>query len=321
REAYERLRVELGRPPKPLDFWGREDMPSFQDFKQAFGSWLYCRVAMGDATDWELTIERNSTTYKFLKAVEADWQAQRVTPYALLWSFCYFPDNFEQGFEKFFIKYPHWQVEKPESGSYGKALKTLEKKLSELFIDGHFIPEVQIEIINNSELAQNVESRISYTLATDYRLRYCGNLRQPDELCLYAEYKRPEIINYFGIQYDPSEHNKGVIKLAGNYIVLIAKIDTSGAKEEFQYQNRFLDCDHFCWQSQNQQRQDNKAGREITQHKEQGKTIHLFVQPKSHRAACYMGVVEVVNVVGNAPMTITFKLSDSVSNTILDYLS
>jgi superfamily II DNA or RNA helicase/HKD family nuclease len=318
REAYERLRAELGRPPRPLDFWSREDMPSFQDFKQAFGTWLDCRVAMGDATDWELTIERNSTIYKFMKAVEADWQAQRVTPYALLWSFCYFPHNFEQGFEEFFIKYPHWQVEKPESGSYGKALKTLEKKLSGLFIDGHLIPEVQNEIVNNSELAQNVESRISYTLATDYRLRHCGNLRQPDELCLHAEYKRPEIINYFGIQYEPSKHNKGVIKLTDNYIVLIAKIDTSGAKDEFQYQNRFLDSEHFSWQSQNQQRQDNKAGREITQHKEQGKTIYLFVQPESHQAACYMGVVEVVNVVGNAPMTITFKLSHSVSNTILN---
>jgi hypothetical protein len=252
--------------------------------------------------------------------VEADWQAQRVTPYALLWSFCYFPDNFEQGFEEFFIKYPHWQVEKPESGSYGKALKTLEKKLLGLFVDGHFIPEVQNEIVNNSELAQNIESRISYTLATDYRLRHCGNLRQPNDLCLYAKYKRPEIINYFGIDYNPPEHNKGVIKLPNKYIVLIAKIDTSGAKEEFQYQNRFLDSEHFSWQSQNQQRQDNNAGQEITQHRERGNIIHLFVQPKSHQAACYMGVVEVVDVIGNAPMTIQFKLSHSVSGTVLNSL-
>jgi len=321
KEAYERLRSELGHPPRPIDFWSREDMPSFQEFKQAFGTWLDCRIAMGDATDWELAIEQNNTIYKFLKTVEADWQAQRVTPYALLWSFCYFLDNFEQGFKEFFIKYPHWLVEKPETGSYGKTLKTLENKLSGLFFDGHFISEIQDELVNNSELAQNVESRILYTLATDYRLRHCGNLRQPGDLCLQAEYKRSEIINYFGIQYDPSKHNKGVIKLPGNYIVLIAKIDTSGAREEFQYQNRFLDSANFSWQSQNQQRQDNNAGQEITQHKERGNTIHLFVQPKSHQAACYMGVVEVVDVIGNAPMTVRFKLSHSVSDTLLNSLS
>jgi superfamily II DNA or RNA helicase/HKD family nuclease len=321
REAYERLRAELGRPPRPLDFWSREDMPSFQDFKQAFGTWLDCRAAMGDATDWELTIERNSTIYNFLKAVEADWQAQRVIPYALLWSFCYFPDNLDQGFEEFFVRYPHWQIEKPEDGSYGKALKTLEKKLPILFVNGHFVPEIQRELVNNIELAQDVEARISYTLSSDYRLRYCGNLRKPDDLCLYAEYKRSEIINYFGTQYDPSKHNKGVIKLPENYIVLIAKIDTSGAKEEFQYQNRFLDYNHFSWQSQNQQRQDNKAGQEITRHREKGNTIHLFVQPKSHQAACYMGVVEVVDFTGNAPMTVTFRISQSVPDVILNSLA
>jgi len=321
KEAYERLRAELGHPPRPIDFWSREDMPSFQEFKQAFGTWLDCRIAMGDATDWELAIEQNNTIYKFLKTVEADWQAQRVTPYALLWSFCYFLDNFEQGFKEFFIKYPHWLVEKPETGSYGKTLKTLENKLSGLFVDGHFISEIQDELVNNSELVQNVESRILYTLATDYRLRHCGNLRQPGDLCLQAEYKRSEIINYFGIQYDPSKHNKGFIKLPGNYIVLIAKIDTSGAREEFQYQNRFLDSANFSWQSQNQQRQDNNAGQEITQHKERGNTIHLFVQAKSHQAACYMGVVEVVDVIGNAPMTVRFKLSHSVSDTLLNSLS
>jgi superfamily II DNA or RNA helicase len=321
KEAYERLRAELDYPPKPIDFWSREDMPSFKEFRQTFGTWLDCRIAMGDATNWELKIKQNNTIYKFLKMVEADWQAQRVTPYALLWSLCYFPDNFEQGFNEFFINYPHWQVEKPESGNYGKAFKTLEKKLSGLFFDCHFISEVQDELVNNSELAQNVESRILYTLATDYRLRHCGNLRQPDDLCLYAKYKRAEIINYFGIQYDPSKHNKGVIKFSSNHIVLIVKIDTSGAKNEFQYQNRFLDNEHFSWQSQNQQRQDNNAGQEITQHREQGNIIHLFVQPKSHQAACYMGVVEVVDVIGNAPMTVQLKLSQSVSDTVLKFLS
>jgi hypothetical protein len=296
-------------------------MPSFQDFRQVFGSWLDCRVAMGDATNWELSLGKDSKIYSFIKAVEADWQGQRVTPYALLWSFSYFPDNFEQGFENFFVKYPQWLVEKAKDGSYGQALKTLEKKLFGFFYNGKILPEIQDELRRDITLAKNVEERIIYTLASNYRLRHCGNLRQPKDLCFYAEYNRPEIINYFGIQYDPAKHNSGFIKLPGNHIVLIAKLNTSGAKEEFEYKSGFLDSENFSWQSQNKMRQENEARREITQYKERGNTIHLFVQPSSHKAACYMGVVEVIRVTGNAPMTVQFKTSQSVPEVVLESLT
>jgi superfamily II DNA or RNA helicase len=84
KEAYDRLRLELGYPPKPIDIAIREDVPSMKEFRQVFGSWLDCRIAMNDATDWEIQTRSNELVYDFLKSVEVDWQAQRVIPYALL---------------------------------------------------------------------------------------------------------------------------------------------------------------------------------------------------------------------------------------------
>ncbi|PZO41779.1 MAG: hypothetical protein DCF17_10295 [Shackletoniella antarctica] len=322
REAYERLKLELNYPPKLVDLVIRDDMPSMKEFKQVFGSWLDCRIAMNDATNWELRIKNIELVYNFLKVVETDWQAQRVTPYALLWAICYFPNNVDQGFHEFFIKYPHWAIEKPDDdGNYGKAFMTLEKKLPNLFSNNQFVPEIESELKKSQNLAESVENRILYTLSNDYSLRHCGILRKPEDLTLYAQYKRSEIINYFGLQYDPAKHNSGVIKLPNNHIVLIAKIDTTGAKVKFQYQNRFLDNNHFSWQSQNKQRQDNEAGREITEHKERNNILHLFIQPGSHQEAYYMGIANVSLVTSNAPMVISFELSQVIPESVLEVLS
>jgi len=241
KEAYERLKLELGYPPKPIDFAIRDDMPSMQEIRAAFKSWLDLRILVGDATDWENKVRNIEPIYEFLKACEKDWQAQRVTPYALLWAVCHYPNNTEQGFEEFFKEFPHWVVEKPKNGNYEKSFETVGKKLSSFLVDNNFISEIDIELRTNQELSQNVEDRILYTLHKDYSLRHCGVLRHPEELTLYGQYKRSEIINYFGLQYDPAKHNSGVIKFPNNHIVLLTKINTTGAKEEFQYQNRFLD--------------------------------------------------------------------------------
>jgi superfamily II DNA or RNA helicase/HKD family nuclease len=321
KEAYDRLKLELGYPPKPIDFVIREDMPSMKELRQVFGSWLDCRIAMNDATDWEIQIRSNELICNFLKSVELDWQAQRVIPYALLWATCHYPSDRDEGYNAFFNKYPYWAVEKPGDGSYGKAFTTLEKKLPKVFSNGEFISAIQNELKANRKLAENVEDRILYTLHNDYHSRHRGVLRDPKNLTLYARYERSEIINYFGVQYDPAKHNSGVIKLLDNNIILIVKIDTGGAKKEFQYQNRFLDKQHFSWQSQNKQRQDNKAGRDITEHQELNNVLHLFIQPGSHQEAYYMGIPHVSGVSGNAPMTITFELSQAVPDSVFKALT
>jgi Domain of unknown function (DUF3427) len=193
--------------------------------------------------------------------------------------------------------------------------------LPRFFTNGQFIPAIQNELKTSQTLAENVEDRILYTLHNDYHSRHCGVLREPKDLTLYAQYKRSEIINYFGVQYDPAKHNSGVVKLPNNHIVLIVKIDTGSAKKEFQYQNRFLDKYHFSWQSQNRQRQDNETGRDITEHQKRNNVLHLFILPGSHQEAYYMGIPQVCDITGNAPMIITFELSQVVPDLVFDALT
>jgi len=200
KEAYEKLRLELNHPPKPIDFAIRDDMPSMQEIRQAFGSWLDFKILMNDATNWERNAREIPCIYDFLRACEQDWQAQRVSPYVLLWGICRHPNNIAKGFEDFFIKFPHWMVEKPENFDQKTIFKTLRKKLSSFISEYALIYEIETELKRSQEFSQNIEDRILYTLHKDYLLRHCGILRCPEDLALYGQYKRPEIINHFGVQ-------------------------------------------------------------------------------------------------------------------------
>ena len=49
--------------------------------------------------------------------------------------------------------------------------------------------------------------------------------------------------------------------------------------------------------------------------------LHLFIQPGSHQEAYYMGTPHVSGVSGNAPMTITFELSQAVPDSVFKALT
>jgi hypothetical protein len=320
--VYRELRQEMGEPPFPVDLLGRQDAPLLGDFRAVFGSWLECRVLMGDAQSWERTIEKGSPAFELLAACERDWQQPRVYAYALLWALCNTHDDLSAAYEEFFTRFPRWMAEYAPLNT-SKVWETIEKKLPGLVKNEQFIPELIDAFPDKETLRFHVEKRIQYTLENYYRMRHGGILRDPSQLVIHRSYTRPEVINYFGLQYDPAVHNAGVItfKSDGPFpdeIVLITKIDTSTAKKEFQYQNQFQGSQKFHWQSQNKQRQDNASGRFILDHQAQGRKIHLFVQSKSHSALHYLGLVDVESVSGNAPMNVVFHLRTPVSPALFE---
>ncbi len=323
-ESYRVLRSEIG-PPFPVDLLGRADVPELGDFRAAFGSWLDCRVAMGDAQDWEQRIDAGSAAHDLLMACERDWQQSRVYAYALLWALCRSPEDVNEGYEQFFRRFPRWMVEYAPLEST-KVWQTLGKKLGRLVVGGTLRAEIYAAFPSGDVLCMQVERRIQYHLERNYRTRHGGTLRSPSALVLHRAYERPEIINHFGLQYDPALHNIGVIKFRAeapcpDEIVLITKIDTSGAKTEFQYANRFEGADRFHWQSQNNQRQDNVGGRMILDHEQSQKTLRLFVQPRSHASPTYLGPVRVIAVQGSGPMNVTFGLQFSVPDAVMESLT
>src|SRR6185503_1322172 len=102
------LRAELGRPPLPVDLWNRADVPGLPVFRAAYHSWLDCQRANSDEPEWSRDLPPDGLVHKFLRAVEGDWQAQRVSPYALAWGLCARPDSPEDGYRLFFEKWPQW---------------------------------------------------------------------------------------------------------------------------------------------------------------------------------------------------------------------
>lgn len=310
-EAYFRLRADSPRP-YPLDLWGRSDSPEFSVFRASFGSWIRVRQAAKDSDRWEDALKEDDLAYQFLVAIERDWQQARVYPYALLWGLCREKViNPEQAYALFFERFPRWKAEfKPLNET--KAWQTVRKKMAHL-LDAGRLHSAIFSQIPEGQLLTEVEGRIRLTLEKDYKLRHGGVLRHPEYLVLHRRYDRSEIINHFSVQYDPARHNFGIV-IFEPHVLLITKLDTSGAKQAHRYINRFIDPRTFAWQSQNQQRQDNEAGRLVLDHRETGRSIHLFVQSRSHEKAYYCGTMTVVSVEGNAPMNIQFRLDHELSS-------
>ncbi len=315
-DAYQRLSEEIERPLQPIDLWNRSDVPAFDEFRSAYKTWLQCQEANDDAPAWSKGISAEHLVCTFLKAVESDWQAQRVWPYALLWGLCAFPEDPERGYQQFFERWPQWRVEEatPDSDRGWQALK---KKLGDALV-GQRLAESVISVLGDS-LLDEVEGRLLYTLARDYQTRHGGVLRTPAELNLFAEYTRPEIVRFFGVHYDPAKHNKGILWF-GNEGAIITKLDTSGAVERHQYMNRFLSGDRFSWTSQNQMKPSNKAGRNVLDAETEGRSLRLFVQPRSHTPALYIGLVSVESFEESGPMQVEFSLEKSIPAEVLTEL-
>jgi superfamily II DNA or RNA helicase len=327
-EAYRQLRStdELGRPPFPVDLFARVDVPELGDFRAVFKTWVECRKQMGDAEPWEKELDPESLAYDMLQRAERDWQQQRVYAYALFWGLCDDPDDPEAGYERFFERFPRWRDEYAVV-SQTSAWRTLGKKLGDV-LDGRRLADGVAQAFPDSQtMKSHVERRLRYTLERDYRTRHAGVLSTPDTLVVHRKYGRPEIINHFGLQYDPARHNRGVLEFEEDgqlaHIVMITKLDTSNALSDYQYENAFdrERRDVFYWQSQNRQRQDNDAGRRVLDHVERGITLHLFVQKGSGTSPTYMGPVRVLEVEGDAPMNVTFRLAHVPPQLVLEDLA
>lgn len=307
-DAYVRVREALGHPPLPVDLWGRDDVPDLREFRTAYGTWLTCQARHDDQPAWAKGLADDHPALSFLRDVEKDWQMQRVAAYALVWGLCRLPDDPEAGYEAFFTRWPHLAVEHaPLKDS--KLWATVQKQLGASLVGDRLDPKILRAL--GDALLPEVEGRLLYTINSDYRTRHGGVLRAPSDLRLYARYDRPEIVRHFGVQYDPARHNTGILWF-DNHGVIIVKLDTSSAKTEHQYENRFMDRRSFAWTSQNQMTPSNPAGRRVLEHAAEGRYLHLFVKPGSHDLAVYLGTVTVQGHTGSGPMAVTFGLSRDV---------
>ena len=134
---------------------------------------------------------------------------------------------------------------------------------------------------------------------------------------LWKSYSREQIPGLFGLEFNAPVWQQGFVR-RGDRTFLLVTLDKSNAADEHKYKDEFLSATDFQWQSQNQTTQASKAGQSITEHRARGIEVLLFVRPRSktrdNKAMpfIYCGSVDFVSWEGNKPITVLWRLRESV---------
>lgn len=323
-DAYRVARAQLGRAPLPIDGLRVPDL-ALARVRASHDGWRALRVAMGDADAWERELDEDSPLEALLGVAERNFQLQRVDGYAALWAALDGEADLSAAYARFFDDHPQWKVEHTER-DHAKIVEALVALLAkadraELWKGRAWVP-VLANALRTPEVRASIRARLAATMASDHQLRHGGVLRAPDDLRLFASYNRQEIVNHFGEQYDPTIHNRGVLRPSrhAGHFVLLAHIDRSSAKAEHQYPNRVLDRCRFAWTSQNKMTPDNKAGAFVARQRELGARIHLFVAPGSHTLHRYLGQVRASDLKYGTRMQVTFELPAEMPDAVFEAL-
>ena len=155
-------------------------------------------------------------------------------------------------------------------------------------------------------------------LQTDESMRTLARLKRiidPLDLVIGKSMLREDIPTLFGETYSPGNWNSGHIVLNDkNTHILLVTLNKQGKADEHRYTDYWIDDSTFHWQSQNSTTPINKRGREIIEHCQDGRKIHLFIRENklsNGKAApfTYYGAVNYQRHQGSEPMSVIFKLS------------
>ena len=141
-------------------------------------------------------------------------------------------------------------------------------------------------------------------------------LIDPLDLCRGKSFFREEIPGLFGETFNPGNWNSGhVILNDQNAHVLLVTLNKQGKSDQHRFADNWVDDHTFHWQSQRSTSPTSKRGREIIEHVNQQRKIHLFVRENrlSNGKASpftYFGAVTYKSHQGSEPMNIIFELDD-----------
>lgn len=141
-----------------------------------------------------------------------------------------------------------------------------------------------------------------------------------------AEYRRSEIASLWNVPFEDAKWSQTGFIWTGDHMFLLVTLEKAGMRDEHQYSDRFLDAQHFQWQSQNRTTQGGKVGQALRGHRELGIMVHLFVRrfakTQQSRAApfVYCGDLEFEAWEGEKPITIRWRLTHRLQTSLLRHL-
>ena len=150
-----------------------------------------------------------------------------------------------------------------------------------------------------------------------------------EQLRPWSSYPREKIPAFFGEQFSPSIWNTGMVVCSTDHptnMILLVTLEKGGMNKDHKYADHFLSATIFQWQSQNQTKQSSKRGQQIQDHKTLGINVHLFIRKEKLATEgkaspfVYCGPIGFESWEGEAPITVQWKLEESVPQRLREYL-
>ena len=138
----------------------------------------------------------------------------------------------------------------------------------------------------------------------------------PVGLQAWSRYLRENIAPAFGLTFSQAIWNAGFVA-QGSEVFLLVTLAKEDMNTDHRYVDHFVSDREFAWQSQNRTTRASKHGQILSNHRTQGKHVHLFVRPMKKTGSkptpfLYCGEVNFVSWEGDAPISITWRLREAV---------
>lgn len=131
----------------------------------------------------------------------------------------------------------------------------------------------------------------------------------------WERYLREVIPPTFGLMFSKAIWNVGFV-VREPHIFLLVSLEKAGANPNHQYVDHFISDHEFSWQSQNRTKRMSKHGQMIHDHNAKGLHVHLYVRPDRRGPFIYCGEVDFVTWEGDAPISVRWRLRESVPQTL-----
>ena len=144
-------------------------------------------------------------------------------------------------------------------------------------------------------------------------------------LRVWARYLREAIAPAFGLTFSRAIWNAGFV-VQDPEVFLLVTLAKEDMNTEHRYVDHFVSDREFAWQSQNRTTRASKHGQILSDHRAQGKRVHLFVRPTKKTGSkptpfVYCGEVDFVSWEGDAPISIKWRLRKAVPPPLRSVLS
>jgi superfamily II DNA or RNA helicase/diadenosine tetraphosphate (Ap4A) HIT family hydrolase len=144
-------------------------------------------------------------------------------------------------------------------------------------------------------------------------------------LQIWGRYARDAIAPAFGLSFSQAIWNAGFI-FQDPEVFLLVTLAKEDMNTEHRYVDHFVSDREFAWQSQNRTTKASKHGQILSNHRAQGKRVHLFVRPTKKTGSkptpfLYCGEVDFVSWEGDAPISIKWRLRETVPAPLRGVLS